>query len=380
VSTDDFSREAELFHAALRRKPEERADFLAKACRGNPAMLEKVEALLASHRDAGSFLERLPTHLVEILDQEIGAPSLIGRRVGPYLVRSKIDEGGMGIVYLAEQEEPPRKVALKVLRSELASPKMLRRFEREGRVLGRLRHPGIARIYEAGTADMGQGAQPFFAMELVTGQPLTRYADSAGLGTRERLELLAQVSDAAHYAHQRGIIHCDLKPANILVDRSGHPKILDFGLARGSESDLRTTSVATGASELMGTIHYMSPEQVAGSRQNLDSRSDVYALGVIGFELLSGRLPFDLGGKSLNEAVRIIVSKVPAPLGSIDPRLAGDIELAIGKTLMKDRKHRFPTAAELSHSIRCYLRGESSIQGPPGIVHRIRKTLRRPPR
>jgi len=252
---------------------------------------------------------------------------------------------------------------------------MLRRFEREGRVLGRLQHPGVARILESGVADLGEGPQPFFVMELVTGQPLTTYAESAQLTLRERLELLADVSDTVHYAHQQGIIHCDLKPANILVDSSGRAKILDFGIARAADSDLRTTSVASGAAELMGTIHYMSPEQVAGNREDLDSRSDVYALGVIGFELLAGRLPYQLEGADLNESIRIIESVNPPRLGSIDPRLIGDIERFIGKALMKDPKRRFVSAAGLSDGIRRCLRDES-VEATPGILTRVRGILR----
>jgi serine/threonine protein kinase len=369
VGADDLRRVEKLFHAALNRKPEERMEFLAKACRRDPETRAKVESLLAARQDAGSFLERPAISLGE------NALSLVGRRVGRYLILSQIATGGMGVVYLAEHEESHRNVALKGIRSELATPRMLRRFEREGRVLGRLQHPGIARILESGVADLGEGPQPFFAMELVTGQPLTTHAESVHLALRERLELLADVSDTIHYAHQKGIIHCDLKPANILVDPSGRTKILDFGIAHAADSDLRTTSVPTGAAELMGTIQYMSPEQLTGNRQDLDSRSDIYALGVIGFELLAGRLPYQLGGKDLNEAVRIIGSVNPPRLGTIDPRLIGDIERVIGKALMKDRKRRFASAAGLSDGIRRYLRAES-IETPPGILHRVRTILR----
>jgi eukaryotic-like serine/threonine-protein kinase len=376
VGADDLSRVEALFHAALDRTPAERVKFLAEACGKDAATLAKVRALLASHQEAGSFLEKPAFLLEEERTPEEEGSSLVGRRVGPYRVQGRIATGGMGVVYRAEDPESRRCVALKVVRSELASPRMLRRFEREGRLLRRLQHPGIARIFESGVTDLGEGVQPFLAMELVTGQPVTRYADSAGLSQRGRLELLARVSDAVHYAHVRGIVHCDLKPGNILVGESGQPKILDFGIARGEESDLRTTSVTAGASDLMGTIQYMSPEQVAGSRQNLDARSDVYALGVIGFQLLSGRLPYELGGKSLEEAVRIITGVDPPPLGAIDPRLAGDIEIIIGKALMKDRRDRFASAAGLSSDIGRHLRGESASRSPQGVLHRVREILK----
>ena len=203
----------------------------------------------------------------------------------------------MGTVYEAEQDRPRRKVALKVIRPGLASPQLLRRFELEAQVLGRLQHPGIAHIYEAGMADAGYGPQPFFAMELVPGRPLTEFAEAEQLGTRERLKLMARVCDAVQHAHQKGVIHRDLKPGNILVDGQGQPKILDFGVARATDADLAVTTLQTDIGQLVGTIPYMSPEQIEADPSQLDTRSDVYALGVITYELLAGRLPGYLYGR-----------------------------------------------------------------------------------
>src|SRR6266478_708222 len=176
-------------------------------------------------------------------------------QVGRYRVLRLIGEGGMGAVYEAEQDHPRRNVALKLIKAGLASPSLLYRFEHEAEMLGRLQHPGIAQIYEAGTAETGVGPQPFFAMEFVHGRPLTAFA--TGLGVRERLELLARVCDAVHHAHQRGIIHRDLKPANILVDQTGQPKVLDFGVARATDADLLTSTARTQAGQLLGTLSYM---------------------------------------------------------------------------------------------------------------------------
>ena len=181
--------------------------------------------------------------------------------VGHYRIIRLLGEGGMGAVYEAEQDQPRRSVALKVIKAAWASPEMLRRFEQESQALGRLQHPGIAQIYEAGSADTGFGVQPFFAMELIHGKPLVEYADEHKLNTRQRLELMIQVCEAVQHAHQRGIIHRDLKPGNILVDETGQPKILDFGLARVTDSDAQATR-QTDMGQLLGTLAYMSPEQV----------------------------------------------------------------------------------------------------------------------
>ena len=197
-------------------------------------------------------------------------PGVIAR----YRIIRLIGEGGMGAVYEAEQDQPRRTVALKVIKPGLASPELLRRFEQESQALGRLQHPGIAQIYEAGTADTGFGPQPYFAMEFIRGRSLKEYADEHQLTTRARLEMVAKVADAVHHAHQRGLIHRDLKPGNILVDETGQPKILDFGVARVTDSDAQAT-MQTDVGQLVGTLAYMSPEQVLADPLELDTRSDV---------------------------------------------------------------------------------------------------------
>src|SRR5690348_7787098 len=199
--------------------------------------------------------------------------------VGKYRVVRLIGEGGMGSVYEAQQEHPQRTVALKVIKAGLATAANLRRFEVEAQALGRLQHPGIAQIYEAGTAETSGGPQPFFAMEYVSGRPLTAYTRERAPGTRERLQLIARICDAVDHAHQRGIIHRDLKPGNILVDGSGQPKILDFGVARVTDSDAQSTR-QTDVGQLIGTLAYMSPEQVLADPLEIDTRSDVYALEI----------------------------------------------------------------------------------------------------
>ena len=200
--------------------------------------------------------------------------------IGPYEIVRQIGEGGMGAVYEAQQQNPKRTVALKVVRPGLLSPGILKRFYFEAEILGRLQHPCIAAIYEAGTANTSLGTQPYFAMELVRGLPLLEFVRQKNLSLKNRLKLLARIAEAVHYAHQEGVIHRDLKPSNILVTDQGIPKILDFGLARATNADIQATTVQTEVGALLGTLPYMAPEQTIGNPDEIDTRTDVYALGV----------------------------------------------------------------------------------------------------
>lgn len=283
-------------------------------------------------------------------------------RIGGYRVLRLIGAGGMGRVYEAEQAHPRRRVALKVLQPGLLSRAALRRFEYESEWLARLDHPGIARVYDAGAAVADDGARtPYFAMELVDGQRLDRWAGAQGAPLdrerqRARVRLLAEVSDAVHHAHQKGLIHRDLKPANILVTASGEPKILDFGVARAFGDDaaaLETLHTAHGA--LVGTARYMSPEQATGDATGLDTRSDVYALGVIAYELLTGRMPYDLEGKSITGVIDVIRTVEPAPLSRDDPRVRGDLETIVGRALEKRKEARYASAAVMAWDLQAYL-------------------------
>ena len=308
--------------------------------------------------------------------QASGSTAAHPDRIGPYRIVALMGEGAMGIVYEAEQERPRRRVALKIIRPGVATAAMLRRFEHEYEFLGRLQHPGIAQIYQAGVADTGYGPQPYFAMELVRGRRLDDYVRLKELGLEDRLTLVANIADAVQHAHHRGVIHRDLKPANILVTESGDPKVLDFGLARAAQLELQST-VQTMAGEVVGTMSYMSPEQVVGDMAELDTRSDVYALGVILYELLSGRLPFDLTRKSLPEAVRIIREDEPARLSSIQRTLPTDVETIAAKALEKDKLRRYGSAADLAEDIRRFLRNEPIVARRPSASYQIRKFAHR---
>jgi tetratricopeptide (TPR) repeat protein/predicted Ser/Thr protein kinase len=295
--------------------------------------------------------------------------------IGSYRIIRLLGEGGMGAVYEAEQDQPRRRVALKVIKSAWADRELLRRFELESQTLGRLHHPGIAQIYEAGAAETSFGSQPFFAMEIIHGKPLIEYAEAKHLNTRQRLALMIQICEAVEHAHQRGIIHRDLKPGNILVEESGQPKILDFGLARVTDGDMQATR-QTDMGQLLGTLAYMSPEQVTADPLALDTRSDVYALGVILYELLAGRLPYELS-RHVYEVVRTIQQVDPKPLSSINRAYRGDIETIAARALEKDKTRRYGSAAELAADIRRYLEDRPIAAKPASTSYQLRKFARR---
>lgn len=308
----------------------------------------------------------------------IGAPST-PTTLGQYRILDLIAVGGMGAVYRAQQDRTNRIVALKVIRAGLFSPRATRRFEFEAELLARLQHPGIATIHEAGFFDSAEGSQPFFAMQYIDGQPITRLDQRSSLNVRDRLSLIAQVCDAVQHAHQRGVIHRDLKPANILVDSDGQPRVLDFGVARATDADIALTQTATaeGVHGLAGTLAYMSPEQLSVDQHNVDHRVDVYALGVTCFELLTGRLPYQFSSNSLFEAATIIrEGQLPKP-SSIAAELKGDVETILLKALEKDADRRYQSAADFAADIRRFLNNDPILARPPSSLYRLRKFSQR---
>jgi eukaryotic-like serine/threonine-protein kinase len=313
----------------------------------------------------------------ESLNDSLRGSRSFPKTIGHYRVVRVLGEGGMGTVYEAEQESPRRRVALKVIKAGVASESHLRRFEVESEILGKLDHPGIATIYEAGTFDTPAGVQPYFAMEFVQGKLLTKYAYANKLGTKERLGLLAKIADAVHHAHQKGVIHRDLKPANILVTVEGQVKILDFGVARATDADIQTATLETDIGQLVGTIPYMSPEQASGNPDDLDTRSDVYAIGILAYELLADRLPYDVERKMIHEAVRVIQEDAPTPLSSINKIFRGDIEIIVGKALVKEKDRRYQSANDFSSDIHRYLNSEPIIARPPSSWYQISKFTKR---
>jgi eukaryotic-like serine/threonine-protein kinase len=366
-------RVEDLFHKAADLAPAARAAFLAEQCAADPDLRAAVEELLRHDPGEVEGADFLPSPVSPLRPLPPSSLSLPFSQLGHYRLLRKIGDGGMGAVYEAEQENPRRRVAVKVIRPGVASRGLVERFRREAQVLGRLHHPGIAQIYEAGLAADGQ---PFFAMELIVGPPLLDYAQQR-LDSRDRLSLLARVCDAVQHAHEKGVIHRDLKPGNILVDETGQPKVLDFGVARATDADLLTTTGSTEVGQLLGTLAYMSPEQMAADPRLIDARVDVYALGVILFELLAQRLPYDLKHVPLVEAARVIRDQEPSRLGSINTLFRGDVETIAAKALAKEKERRYASAAALASDIRRYLNQEPILARPPSALYQLRKFARR---
>ncbi|MCA9292274.1 MAG: serine/threonine protein kinase [Phycisphaerales bacterium] len=387
-------RAMSIFDVVCDLPAQELPSALDKQCGDDQELRAEVESLLAFDDPVSDSIssrgavQAMAADLIADTPNSAPAPTHIGR----YRIVREIGHGGMGIVYEAAQDHPARRVALKVIRQGLTSRQVLRRFEYEANVLGQLDHHGIAKVYEAGTATVGNSTLPFFAMEYVEGAPLDEHA--AKLSVRERLELIARVCDAVHHAHQKGIIHRDLKPGNILikqestsagsavrsatlVDTIGQPKVLDFGIARAVDADAQAVTLQTNQGQLVGTLAYMSPEQVEGGSANLDTRSDVFAIGVMLYRVLAGCHPYDLSGKSVAEAARIIRDSEPPRLTTHDRALRGEVETIVAKAMERDRERRYASAHELAEDIRRHLRDEPILAMPPSAMYQARKFIRR---
>ncbi len=362
---------AELFDLALPLDAAERGRVL-DASDADPAVIDEVRRLLDEHETAGGILAD------SVIDPDAFAePIATPKRIGRYAVKRRVAAGGMGVVYLAEQDSPRRDVAIKVIRPGLVTRELLKRFELEGAMLGRLRHHNIAQIYEAGRYEDESGTWPYLAMEYVDGVPLLEHARRCGLDTRQRLDIFARVCDAVNHAHLRGVIHRDLKPANILVDADGQPKILDFGVARATEADLQVSTIHTGHGRLIGTLAYMSPEQVLARSADIDTRSDVYALGVILYELLAERMPYEVEDLAIPAAARVIAEQDPTSLTSINRGYRGDLDTIVRKALEKDPARRYQSPAELGADVRHYLSAEPISARPATTLYQLSRFARR---
>lgn len=348
----------------------QRGVLVAEQCDGDGEIRAFVEQLLA-HDDSGmaGFLgapagipaSRWPH------DVQAGSPA----HIGAFRLLRRVGEGGMGVVYEAEQANPQRTVALKVIRGgRFIDDYAIKLFHRETQALARLRHPCVGAIYEAGQTDDGQH---FFAMEFVQGRPLLDYVREKQLDRRDRLELFRRICDAIHYAHQRGVMHRDLKPTNILVDDDGNPKILDFGLARITDAEIGVATLETAPGRIQGTLPYMSPEQARGDRDEIDIRSDIYSLGVILYELLTDRLPYEVNGLPLPRSVDVICSQAPGKSGE----LKGDLETITLKALEKEPPRRYAGAAALAEDIQRYLSNQPILARPATAEYQLRKFVAR---
>jgi len=314
--------------------------------------------------------------LPDFAEFEHDVPTLpSGTVVGKYTIDKVLGVGGMGAVYRANQNKPNRQVALKLIRAGVLSSKSIRRFDLEAEILGRLHHPNIAQIHEAGIDS--ESGSPYFAMEYVAGQELGDYVKDKKLSNRQCLELFVKLCDAIQHAHAKGVIHRDLKPANVLVGDDGEPKVLDFGVARATDTNTPSATLQTNVGQLIGTLFYMSPEQAIGDTLNLDTRSDVYALGVVLFEILTGEIPYDLKDKPIHEVVKIIQETNPIKLSKFDHSLDGDIEIIVGKALDKDKDRRYQSVADFSADIRRSLDNQPISARPPSMVYKTSKFVRR---
>ncbi|MDX2115479.1 MAG: protein kinase [Planctomycetota bacterium] len=380
MSPEQRERAEALFLQLAEANPSSWRALLQEKCPDDPAVRDEVASLLGYHDRAGSFLDHAALlKLTPEVKRLAEAPLQPGTRLGEYTIEKILGAGGMGVVYVARQEKPRRTIALKLVSAAASSPGLLRRFEHEAEILGRLQHPGIAQIFEAGAADLGEppARRPFIAMELVDGPNLIDHAERAALNLHSRLALMAKVADAVQHAHQRGVIHRDLKPANILVDPTGQPKVLDFGVARATWADAPLATMQTSMGQLIGTLPYMSPEQVLGDPAEVDTRSDVYALGVILFELLTGKLPLDLSRRALPDAVAAIRSEDPLRLSSVSRIYRGDVETIVAKALEKDKARRYQSAADLAADIERYLAGQPISAKDDSAFYILRKRLKR---
>jgi eukaryotic-like serine/threonine-protein kinase len=432
----DTKRVQAVFLAATEEKDlTARAAFVDRECAADAALRLRVEALLRAHdqpesqlddlvpssspRDAGDCTEpdnvHLPARVSDAtLDQtpspeatELPAPRPItegpGTRIGPYKLREKIGEGGMGVVYLAEQEKPVRRrVALKIIKPGMDTEQVVARFEAERQALAIMDHPSIARVLDAGATETGG---PYFVMELVKGVPITDYCDTVHLSPRERLELFVPVCQAIQHAHQKGIIHRDVKPSNVLVtmqDGKPVPKIIDFGIAKAIEQKLTERSLFTQHGTIMGTLEYMSPEQAELSAMDIDTRTDVYALGVLLYELLTGSTPLDRARlrqagyveilRRIREeeppkpSTRLSESKESLPSvaaqrktepARLTKQVRGELDWIVMKAIEKDRTRRYETANGFARDIERYLAGDPVEAGPPSASYRLRKYARK---
>ncbi len=362
----------QLYHAALARPTQERAFFLDHACAYDEALRREIESLLELERpDDSDFLSRpaweLATLILVLNDEEQSIQP--GSEIGKYKVAQQIARGGMGVVYGAEQQYPVRrKVALKVIKPGIDSAHGIARFEAERRALALMDHPNIARVLDAGTTSSGQ---LFFVMELVDGLPVTEYCEKHRLGLRSRLEVFVPICQAIQHAHQKGIIHGDIKPCNVLVtiyDGVAVPKVIDFGIAKTMQDSLTNRTMHPQAGAVMGTLEYMSPEQASSFGEDIDTRSDVYSLGAVLYELITGSTPLNRASfentSDFEIVRRIRDEKVPPPSYRLkDPKLIrevrGDLDCVVMKALEKDRERRYQTVNGL-------LRDLEQFRGPTG--------------
>jgi WD40 repeat protein/serine/threonine protein kinase len=399
VTRSGFARVKDVIAQVRDLPPDAREAKLAELCGGDEGLLDEVRSLLSHGQEPDGRLDAPVAHrgLLEGLLEEraTGAggvaaddpPSTLpelqgalgpGARIGAFTLGERLGAGGMGVVFEAVQDEPLRTVALKLLGSGgPVSRALLDRFRQEIHVLGRLDHPGIAALYEAGAVDTEDGPRPFFAMQRIAGRRLDVWFREERPGPDAIVDLLIDVADAVAHAHKSGVVHRDLKPGNLMVDASGRPTVLDFGVARLTEAHTMLSSLHTEAGELLGTLPYMSPEQVSGQVDEVDARTDVYALGVILFEALTGQLPIETQGLTVPAAALRIREQDPPSLGSVDGSLRGDLEVVVEAALAKEPERRYADAGALAADLRRFRRSQALVARPLSTLGQLVRFVRR---
>lgn len=376
-----YERVEEVISRVLAAPESEREALLTKLTASDDELQGEVRLLLAalgcadeSHPLSDERLHAQRQQLDRFIDEPVNVSRHV-ERIGNYLVCGTLGEGGMGVVYRALQARPAREIALKVIDVIRADDEITKRFKAEAEIQGRLQHPGIVQIYEAGVTRIGHTDRPYIAMELVKGDSLKDYSDNAGLDTAGKLGLLAKVADAIGYAHSKGVVHRDLKPENILVREDGQPKILDFGIARVTSDATLAATTMTRDGQLLGTLAFMAPEQFTGDE--ITPATDVYALGVIAFELIAGRLPVHLNGLSITAAMRLVDQQDSPRLRSAAPDVDRDIETVVSKCLRREPEQRYQNAAELAADLRCLLSHKPIAARPPDTIYLTKKYIKR---
>ena len=403
----DLEKAAMIFERARELNSEAREAFLDEACSGDEPLRAEVQSMIEAHGEQGDFLSEPTNEAVPRSAATFDADQIaehVGTKIGRYKLLQRIGEGCFGVVYMAEQQEPVRrKVALKIIKLGMDTKQVIARFEAERQALAIMEHSNIARVLDAGATETGR---PYFVMELVRGIPITDYCDQAHLTTTERLDLFMPVCHAIQHAHQKGIIHRDVKPSNVMItlrDGKPVPKVIDFGIAKATDHRLTEKTLFTEYRQFVGTPAYMSPEQAEMSELDIDTRTDVYSLGVLLYELLTGTTPFDL--TALREAgygeIQRIIREVDPPMpstrlntmdatdlilaaqrrkvegNSLTKLLRGDLDWIVMRALEKDRTRRYETARELAMDVERHLANEPILASPPRVIYKIRKFVKR---
>ncbi|MHC4962702.1 MAG: serine/threonine protein kinase, partial [Planctomycetota bacterium] len=400
--TNDYKKEAEIFDAAILIEDQKaRESYLAKVCGNDQKLRENIDKLLKAHFNESNLLDRSIHGSGVTLD--INPNEIIGTVIGRYKLLQQIGEGGFGIVYMAEQEHPiRRRVALKIIKLGMDTKQVVARFEAERQALAMMDHPNIAKVLDAGATDTGR---PYFVMEYINGTPITEYVDQEKIGIEGRLKLFIQVCEAVQHAHQKGLIHRDIKPSNLIVNvHEGKvtPKVIDFGVAKAMSMALTEKIIFTQHGQLIGTPEYMSPEQADLKEKDIDTRADIYSLGVVLYELLAGTLPFEPetlreGGfaeiqriireeeaphpsaklSSLGEDATKVAQNRQTQLSRLVKSLHEELEWIPMMAIRKERDQRYKSAADLAQDVQNYLDGNPLMAGPESAAYKLKKFVKK---